>query len=229
MVFLKMKKYVRQETLREIGVKGQTMIGKSKIAIIGLGALGTVSAELLCRAGIGELLLVDNDSVSLENIHRQSLYVVSDVGLDKVSVSRRVLKKINPDVKISVLNAFLIEDNVSCLDDCDLILDCTDNMLSRRVINDYCSVSKKTWIHAAASGIMGNVLVVKKSSDFSRVIRSGESFDSCAEIGVLNTLTTLVSSVQVTQALRIIMGLEPDVRLLRFNIWESSFEGFRLK
>lgn len=224
-----MNKYIRQETLKEIGSEGQGLISRAKVAVIGLGALGTVSAELLCRAGVGELLLVDKDSVSLENIHRQSLYSSRDVGSSKLVVSKRELEKINPDVKINLFDDFLSSGNVSVLDSYDLILDCTDNMLSRRVINDYCSVSKKTWIHSAASGIRGNVLVVSNPSVFSEYFRSGESFDSCAEIGVLNTLTFLVSSVQVTQALRIIVGLEPDSRLLRFNIWDSNFECFSFK
>lgn len=222
-------KYLRQEALKEIAKSGQRKISKTKIAIIGLGALGTVSAELLTRAGIGELLLVDKDVVTIENLHRQFLYKEKHVNKPKVKIAKLELNKINIDVLIKSTELFLNDDNTNILDDYDFILDCTDNMRTRLIIDRYCKNKKKTWIHAAATGIRGNVLVVPPSLDFSKFIRSGENFDNCNEIGVINTLTVMISSMQVTQTIKLILNKNIKKELIRINVWENTHELFKIK
>ena len=224
-----MNRYIRQEVLEEIGVSGQEKIRNAKVAVIGAGGLGGVSAELLVRAGVGSLLLVDKDVVSLVDIHRQFSFKEDDVGKFKVFVLKDYLSSVNSDVSISVVEDFLSDGNADVLSDFDLVLDCTDNMLARRVIDKYCSSSGKSWIHAAASGVRGNVLVIREGGVFDKFFRSGECFDDCACVGVLNCLPSLISSIQVSQALRLILGEEPCKGLIRINLWDSSFEVFNVK
>lgn len=224
-----MNKYTRQEILKEISHEGQKKIRNSKIAIIGVGALGTVTAELLTRAGIGELLLIDKDKITLENLHRQFLFKEQNIDQLKTQTAKQELNQINKDVTIKTHNEYLTDDNTNILADYNLILDCTDNMLTRHTINNYCAKTNKTWIHAAASGITGNVLVVKNPKIFNKIIRTGETFDNCAQIGVLNTLTTMISTLQVTQAIKIITGAKHEDGLIRINMWDADFKIYKIK
>ncbi|MCC7574239.1 HesA/MoeB/ThiF family protein [Candidatus Woesearchaeota archaeon] len=224
-----MNKYIRQEILEEIGIEGQKRIRNAKIAIIGLGALGTVTSELLTRAGIGELLLFDKDIIIIENLHRQVLYKEKHVGKSKVEIAKKELNEINKDTKIKIIKEYLSKSNTKELDDYDLILDCTDNMASRFIINDYCQEKNKTWIHAAATGIKGNILVVDNPDKFKKIIRTGETFDNCNEIGVINTITMIVSATQVTQTIRIITEKKHSKELIRINTWNNEYDSYNIK
>lgn len=219
-----MNKYIRQEVLKEIGVLGQKKISTSSVAIVGIGALGTASSELLVRAGVGKLLLVDKDKVELVNLQRQLLFDEADVGELKVVVAKDKLSKINVDVSITVVEDFLSENNVSVLKDYDLILDCTDNMKARQVINNYCESVEKIWIHSAVVGTKGNVLVVKNYEKFRKVFGSAESFDACEQIGIIGSACMMVSSIQVSEALKIICEVNCCEDLIRVDVWSNSFE-----
>jgi adenylyltransferase/sulfurtransferase len=224
-----MNKYIRQETLKEIGFEGQKKIRNSKIAIIGIGALGTITTELLVRAGIGQILIVDKDKITQENLHRQLLFKEKDIDAKKVEIAKRELTQINKDVEIKICPQYLTKENTNILDEYDLILDCTDNMQTRHIINEYAKKTKKIWIHAAASGIKGNVLVVRNPENFKKIIRTGETFDNCSEIGVINTITTTISAIQVTKAIQLILGEECDEELIRLNIWDMDFHKYKIK
>ena len=102
-------------------------------------------------------------------------------------------------------------------------------MATRLLINQYCQETKKTWIHAAASGTKGNVLVVKKPELFKKIIRTGETFDNCSEIGVVNTITTTISALQVMQTIKLILGDECEEELIRINIWGLTFDKYKIK
>ena len=106
-------RYIRQKIFSEIGKKGQEKLGKSAVGIIGLGALGSVSAELLARAGIGKLILIDRDVVELSNLQRQSLYDENDIGKPKAIASKEKLNKINSEVEIDIFVDDLNNENIS--------------------------------------------------------------------------------------------------------------------
>src|SRR3989344_4934178 len=130
-------KYSRQILIRQIGNKQEKLM-KSKTAIIGLGALGTNTANLLARAGVENLVLVDGDRIEESNLQRQTLFTEKDVGRLKAEAAKEKLNEINSKVKVKINKVFLSENNVSLLDDADLIIDCTDNMEARFVLNKYC-------------------------------------------------------------------------------------------
>jgi len=222
-------RYLRQEVLKEIGKGGQHKIKSSSVAIVGVGALGTMSGELLVRAGVGKLLLIDGDVVSFVNLQRQ-LYSEKDVEKKKVVVFKEHLQEVNGDVSIDLIDDFLDSENVDIfLDGYDLILDCSDNMKTRHIINDYCQRFGKIWIYAAASGTKGNVFVVDKPETFRKYFNSGENFDTCEEIGVVNSLTVIIASLQVTEALKIIVGEDYCKDLIRFDVWNNKYEKIKIK
>src|SRR3989344_2817250 len=166
-------RYIRQEIFKEIGKIGQQKIGKSAIAIVGLGALGSVSAELLARAGISRLILIDRDVVELSNLQRQSLFDESDIGKPKALAAKEHLNKINSDVEIDFFIDDLNYNNINKIipiknpnneknnkqvkNQISLILDCTDNLESRFLINDFSTKNKIPFIYSSAVESKGYV------------------------------------------------------------------------
>ena len=125
-----------------LGKEAQAKLQNSLVAIVGLGALGTVSANLLCRAGVGHLVLVDRDLVELDNLQRQVLFDEGDISKPKAIRVAEKLRKINSEIKIESYFENLDQDTIDLLDT-DLVLDCTDNLETRFLINDYCKKNKK--------------------------------------------------------------------------------------
>ncbi len=222
-------RYARQVALAEIGVEGQRKLENANVAIVGVGALGTVAAELLVRAGIRGVLLVDDDYVDEINLQRQTLFKEKHIGSKKVNAALKELEEINSKVKITTKEKFISGGDTSFLRNYDLILDCTDNMKARHTINNHCKKTKQMWIHAAGSGVKGNILVVEKPEVFERLFKTAESFDSCEEIGVINTLTNTIASLQVTEAFKVLTGENYCKDLIRFNLWNNKYERFKIR
>ena len=233
-------RYIRQEIFREIGKEGQEKLKKSTIAIVGLGALGTNSAELLARAGIGKLLLIDRDIVELSNLQRQSLFEENDVGKPKALSAKEHLNKINNEVEFDVFVDDLSYDNIYDLipikksndekntnknkKNISLILDCTDNLETRFLINDYCIKNKIPFIYSSAVGSKGYVfnVIPNKTPCLRCFLKEAAQLDTCETVGVLNTITNLISSIQVNEAIKIILNKNYEKDLLFFDIWKNE-------
>jgi len=153
-------RHIRQEIFSEIGKKGQLKLRNSSVAIVGLGALGSVSAELLARAGIGKLILIDRDVVELSNLQRQSLYDEDDLGKPKSMAAKEKLSKINHEVKIEFFIgdlSYKTIDKILKKNKISLILDCTDNLETRFLINDFSVKNNLPFIYSSAVGSKGYV------------------------------------------------------------------------
>src|SRR6476620_11019513 len=157
------ERYSRQVRFAPIGEEGQARILGSRVTLIGLGALGTVSADLLVRAGVGFLRIIDRDFVELSNLQRQSLFDEDDArnSLPKVIAAQTRLKRINSAIQIEALvedvNPTNVEDFIT---DCDLVLDGLDNFETRFVLNDACVKLSKPWIYTGAVGSYGLVMPI---------------------------------------------------------------------
>jgi len=219
-------RYIRQQIFREIGKKGQEKLGKSTIAIIGLGALGSNSAELLARAGIGKLILIDRDVVELSNLQRQRLFNEDDIGKPKALAAKEHLNEINSEVEI----AFLIDDlnfeNINKIlnKNIDLILDCTDNLETRFLLNDYCIKNNATFIYSSAIGGKGYVfnIIPNKTACLRCFLKEAAQLDTCETVGVLNTITNVISSLQVNEVLKILLNKNYEKNLLFFDAWANE-------
>ncbi len=222
-------RYSRQVVFKKIGDKGQKTIRKSKVAIIGLGGLGTNSANLLARAGIGGLILVDRDVVELSNLQRQTLFTEDDIGKPKAVQVEKHLKEINPEVEIKVYSIDLTKDNVKKIKT-DLILDCTDNLNTRYLINEYAIKAKIPWVHATCVKDLGEVFSVMPGKACYRcVYGDAQSLESCNSVGVLNTIVTMTSAIQVNEALKILLGKEYCMNLIRINIWKPELKLIKVR
>lgn len=225
-------RYSRQAIMKEIGKKGQKMLKKSSVAIIGIGALGTTAAELLARAGIGTLLLIDRDIAELHNLQRQYIFTEEDCHKPKAAAAAEYLQKVNSVIAIHAETTELTWENVEKLKGYDLILDCTDNMETRFLLNDFCVKYQKQWIYCGAIETKGRLLVITPQTPCFRCVFSlphAGSLETCETIGVLNTITTAMATFQVTEALKLLTQQPYTKELMVLDIWKGDFAKIKIK
>ena len=197
-------RYSRQEILKQIGKNGQEKLKKSAVIIIGLGALGTTAAELLTRLGIGNLILIDRDFIELTNLHRQHLFDESSIGKQKSIQAMQELKKINGDINIKAYFDNLDYTNINELVKGDLILDCTDNLETRFLINEFSIQNKIPWIYAACIGSIGYIFnIIPGKVCFNCIFKETLNLETCETFGILNTISNLIASIQVNESIKI--------------------------
>jgi molybdopterin/thiamine biosynthesis adenylyltransferase len=227
------ERYQRHLSLPEIGVEGQRRLSRATVLVAGCGALGSTQAELLARAGIGTLRLVDHDVVQLGNLQRQALYTEEDVRerRTKVEAAARHLQAINSGVDVEIHCTRLGESNLPALvRGADLVLDGLDNFPSRYLVNDTCVELGVPWVHGGVVGTSGNVLaVVPGRGPCLRCVFPKPPPAGVPPLpetdGLLNTLPHLVASLQVTAALRLLLrGDPPPSSLLMIDPWRGTFD-----
>jgi adenylyltransferase/sulfurtransferase len=228
-------RYSRQILFGGIGKEGQQRIQQARIAIIGCGALGTFHAAALARAGAGTLDIVDRDYVEASNLQRQWLFDEQDAreALPKAVAAKQRLATINSSITV---NAHVADLTPAAIDDllgeADLILDGTDNFETRYLLNDFALAHNKPWIYGAAVGSYGLAMpVVPGRTCCLRCLYpeppSG-SQPTCETAGVLNTITALIASLQVTLALQIIVGAPLPEKLTTVDLWTGVLRQMRL-
>ncbi|MBI2647533.1 ThiF family adenylyltransferase [Candidatus Woesearchaeota archaeon] len=221
-------RYIRQEIFNEIGKEAQKKLGKSCVAIVGLGALGSVSIGLLARAGVGKLVLVDRDIIELSNLQRQNLFTEKDIGKPKAYCAKKHLSNINSDITIDFFVDDLNFDNInkifSARKNFDLILDCTDNLETRFLINDFSIKNDIPFIYASVIGSKGYIFnVISRHNPCLRCfLKPAKHIDTCETIGVLNTISNMIASFQVNEAIKILLKRDYEKKLLFFDIWKNE-------
>ena len=217
-------RYSRQEIFPEIGKSGQNKLIKSTVAIVGLGALGSVSSELLARAGIGNLVLIDRDIVELTNLQRQSLYDENDIGKPKAAAAKEKLNKTNSEINVEIHADDLNFENVKILNGSDLILDCTDNLETRFLINDYSIKNNVPFIYSSAVGSKGYTfnIVPHKTACLRCFLDEKMPNETCETGGVLNSITHLIPSLQANEAIKILLKKDFEKRLIFFDVWKNE-------
>ena len=225
-------RYSRQMRFDPIGAEGQGRISASRVAVIGAGALGSVAAELLVRAGIAFVRIIDRDFVECSNLQRQSLYDEDDVrkNLPKAEAAAAKLRRINSGVQIESVvddvNPTNVEDYIR---DVDVVLDALDNFETRFVLNDACASQSRPWIYAAAVSSYGLVMPILpgKTPCLRCMLGSlpAPGGPTCDTAGVIGPITHIIASIQVAEVLKVICRvLEPsDVRLVTYDVWTHNF------
>ncbi len=228
-------RYSRQILLRDIQHDGQEKLARGHVVIIGCGALGTTIANNLVRSGIGHIRVVDRDIVELNNLQRQNLFDESDVGFPKASVAVKKLERINSEIKIEPIVEDVTHKNMeSIIKNMDVVLDGTDKMLIRFLINDACVKHDIPWIYGGAIetyGITMNI-IPHKTPCFRCLIqdlpRAG-SLPTCDTVGVLNSIPGIIGSIQSTEALKILLGKEINKGILTYDVWSHNFNNMEIK
>ena len=205
-------RYSRQILLSEIGIKGQQKLGESRVVVLGLGALGSSVANTLVRAGIGQVVLIDRDIVELHNLQRQVLYTEEDINRPKAIAAAEILHRINSSVEIETHVKDLNVSNVEkLLTGADVVLDGTDNLQTRFLVNDVCIKHRIPWIYAGAVGTNGMVMPILPGQTpcFRCLVPSLPGpglLQTCDIAGVLNTIPSLIASIECTLAYQILTG-----------------------
>lgn len=224
-------RYARQERLREIGPGGQARLAHAHAVIVGVGALGSQIAELLCRAGVGRLTLIDPDVVDITNLQRQCLYAETDVGAPKVLAAQARLAQINSQVEITAhcteFDArFMAETGLA--DDVGVLLDGLDQLDTRLMLNDLAQERGIPYVYGAALGMEGCCFTVLpgQGACLHCLLQSPAAHMSqatCAMAGVLGSTIAMVAALQCAEAIKILVG-EPGAcspSLHHFNLWDN--------
>jgi len=233
-----MDRYSRQILLERIGEAGQEKLAKSSVLLVGCGALGTVIANNLIRAGIGYMKVVDRDYVELDNLQRQMLFDEEDVekGMPKAVAAVDKLHKINSSVKIEAEVKDVNQKNIEeLIKDVDIVLDATDNFEIRLLINDACFKHNIPWIYGAAISSYGMTMniIPKMTACFRCIISSlpaPGSVDTCDTVGVLNAITSLIASLESNEAIKILLeDRDLNRELLVIDLRDNSFDKIPVK
>lgn len=210
-------RYDRQQRFAPIGAAGQQKIERARVLVIGVGALGSVIAELLARAGVGYLRLVDRDTVDWSNLQRQALYTEADAaaGLAKVQAAAKHLSAINSSIEVQPIAADVTAGNISELAaGLDLIIDGTDNFEIRFLINDVAWENGIPWIHGGCLGASGQVFAFRPGKTICfrclvPTVPDPNSLTTCDAAGVLGPATHTIASLQAMEALKTLVLASP--------------------
>ncbi|MBO0784211.1 MAG: ThiF family adenylyltransferase [Ktedonobacteraceae bacterium] len=231
-------RYSRQTLFSPIGDAGQERLRASTAAIIGCGALGTVLANNLCRAGVGRLIIADRDYIEMNNLQRQILFDEDDVArrLPKAIAAAEKLRKVNSDVHVEALVEDIHVESIEVLvRDSDIVLDATDNFETRYLINDACIKYQRPWIYSgviAAYGVTMNILpgvTACLRCAFPDMPLPGTT-PTCDTVGVLNGIVGAVSGIASTEALKILLNSDKVSREMTWlDLWENTFDRIEIQ
>lgn len=205
-------KYDRQISLPSFGEHSQEQLLKSKILVVGLGGLGSIVALYLVAAGIGQVGIMDEDKVSITNLHRQILFRLNDIDKNKVVVAKNTLQTLNTDVNIVEYPFFLNKDNCTqIISQYDIVIDATDNFASRYLINDTCCLLDKPFIYGSIGDYIGQMCVFnyKKPCATYRTLYPNENklIHTINKKGVIGVLPCVIASLQVNEAIKMITNI----------------------
>jgi len=232
--------FKRQTTLSEIGEKGQQLLQQSKVLVIGCGGLGSPIAIYLATSGVGELHLVDFDTVSISNLHRQVFYKVNDVKQPKSAVLADEIKKRAPFTKVTFSNQAVSKDVIlPLISSFDVIVEATDNLPVKYLINDACVLAKKPLVYGSLykfDGYVATFNVRDVKGNFSCNLRDAfpkiaTDIPNCEEAGTLNPIVGIIALFQVNEVIKLITktGKLLTNQLLIYNSLKNSQLKIKLK
>ncbi len=230
-------RYSRQTLFGPIGKDGQERLGDSSVAIIGCGALGTVLANNLCRAGIGRLVIADRDYIELNNLQRQILFDEDDIArrLPKAIAAAEKLHRVNSTTKIEALVEDINVDGIeSLVQNVDLVLDATDNFETRYLLNDVCVKYARPWIYSGVIASYGVTMNIVPGDTpclrciFPEMPLPGTT-PTCDTAGVLNGIVGAIAGVAATEALKLLLRSDKVSRAMFWmDVWENTSERIEL-
>ncbi len=228
-------RYNRQIILRGFDFDGQEKLKAARVLIVGLGGLGCAAAPYLVAAGVGHLTLVDFDTVSLSNLQRQILHRDARIGMTKVESARLELSAINPHAQIETVDGQLDDDQMAAqIAACDLVLDCTDNVATRNLLNRLCHAQRKPLVSGAAIRMEGQLSVFTYQPGepcyrcLSRLF--GDNALTCVEAGVMAPLVGTIGTLQAMEAIKLLTqyGQPLTGKLLMFDAMTMQFREMKL-
>ena len=230
-----MDRYARHISLPDVGIEGQRLINKSRILVIGAGGLGSPVLLYLAAAGVGEIGIIDDDLVDLSNLQRQIIHAESNIGSSKVESAKAQILSINSTIKITTWNARLSPDNAQeILAGWDIVIDGTDNIPTRYLVDDICKINQIPWIYGSIYRFEGQASVFNFEGgpcyrDLFPEPPPSNAIPSCAEGGVFGVLPGVIGSIQATEAIKIIInkGQSLSGKLLIYDAESMTFKSLK--
>jgi adenylyltransferase/sulfurtransferase len=219
------ERYRRQTLVKEFGETGQEVLSTKHVVVIGAGGLGSNCANLLVRMGIGRLTIVDFDTVDITNLHRTSLYTEEDIGKLKTVVLQDKLQSINAKVQVKGINQKVTKENINALvKNADVIVDGTDNLPLRFLINQVCIQHNIPWVYAGVYETVGMVMgVVPKKTPCLQCIAQNIPEHKSGETPVLGSLPAIIAAIQCTETVKLLLG-KPLAGLIIYDVWKQCFD-----
>jgi len=229
-------RYQKQIILPEIGKSGQQKLANASVLIAGAGGLGVVVASYLVAMGVGNIGICDFDNIEGSNLQRQIIFTPSDIGKSKASVLAEKLRLQNPNIMINCIEKRIDVKSVKEIaNNYQIICDCTDQFMSRTIINEYCSVHKTILVHGAVSDWQGYMTVFHYLQGFSL----NDIFDfsdystgqSCSEIGIISPVCGLIGSYMTAETIKIILNLHDvlEGNILYVNMLNNQHRKINIK
>ncbi len=209
--------YSRQVTMKELGEKGQQRLRKSKVAVVGVGGLGAVSSLYLALAGVSYIRLIDQDTIEMQNLHRQILYTPADLHYPKAEVAARRLQELNPLLKAEAFTENVNATNVErLLQGVDCVVDGLDNMVTRYLVNRACVKLKIPYVFGAAIGIEGNLSVFAPPQtgclECLMPNLSDNDLLTCSTRGVIGATPGIIGAMQAMETIKLLTDMGPTLK-----------------
>lgn len=232
------QRYSRQILFAGIGAQGQARLHEARAVIVGCGALGSSQAEALARAGIGRLRIVDRDFVESSNLQRQTMFTESDAAerLPKAVAAANHIAEVNSHIEVEAEIADVNHSNIERLiADADVVMDGTDNFATRYLINDACVKHNVNWVYGAAVGSYGVTMAIRpRQTPCLKCIfpeaPPAASAPTCDTAGVIMPIISIVASVQVSEAMKLMIGDKKSLHnsLMQFDVWRNEWRKISL-
>jgi molybdopterin/thiamine biosynthesis adenylyltransferase len=228
-------RYSKQIILKKIGIIGQKKISAARVLVVGVGGLGCPLVLYLANTGIGNLGLIDDDKVEISNLNRQIMFNSRDVGKFKVFQAKKKLNIINKKIKVNVYKDRLSKKNIKkFLNNYDIICDCSDNFITRYLLNDYCLKNKKILISAAISKFEAHIF----NFNFRKSVPCYRCFmpeipdleNGCDVEGILPTVAGIAGTLQANEVVKSIVDKKNELvgKMIVFNTFDLNFRKIKL-
>ena len=232
--------FKRQITLPEIGEVGQQKLQNAAVLVVGCGGLGSPVAVFLATSGVGKIHLVDFDTVDVTNLHRQVFYSLEDVGSSKAATLASFIKKRAPFTKVTYTDKPITKENVfELIENVDIVIDGTDSLPTKYVLNDACVIKKKPLVYGSLykfDGYVATFNVLQKDGSYSANLRDAfpkiaTDIPNCEEAGTLNSIVGIIATQQVNEVLKLITGIGTPLinQLLIYNSLQNTQYKMKLK
>ena len=232
-----LERYSRNISLERVGTEGQEKLLESKVLVVGLGGLGSPASLYLAAAGVGTVGLIDSDCVELSNLQRQILHDTGDIDVEKTKSAKEKIKALNPDVTVKAYQERATAENIrGIVRQYDFVIEATDNFESKFLINDACYFEKKAFSHAGILAFFGQTITVVPGESacyrclFNSVPPDG-AVPTTAQLGVFGAVPGVLGSIQATEAVKYILGLEGLLTdtLLTYDALDMEFSRVNVK
>lgn len=227
-------RYSRNITLLQMGETGQEKLLSAKVLVVGAGGLGCPALLYLAACGVGAIGIADDDTVEPSNLQRQILHETLDLGTDKTASAKQALHDLNPDINVICYNTRLEKSNIEeIIANYDVILDGSDNVETRLLLNDICYKNNKILISAAIHGFIGHLYVFKSGYPCYRCIFpniEGQQMPNCSESGVLGSLAGVMGTIQATETIKEIVSIGETMagNMIIYEALEARFRKIKL-